>query len=265
MPGAAVRIEVGVGRLRKTTMCVTARFRWRCPIDGGPEERVSERDPHADVEEALGLRRPGRLHRDRGSGRRTPQQRGVTERFRGSEQEKLLRRRRQLRHPPSVRGFDVAGMLDRQSKATSEALDRHGMPRLEKRQRIAPSLLDDPVADALIDRTDRPHGEQLEGIHVGQSAQPDLRKPGEDVRFVMITQPEHQQHGIGVDPPPDERQGLRRRTIQPLRVVHEADERLELRGVRQEPEDSEADEEAVGRRPRYQAERRPESIALRRW
>ena len=246
-------------------MCVTARIRWRCPIDGGPEERVAERDPHADLEEALDLRRRRRLHRDGGSGRRAPKQGGVTERFRGGEQEQLLRLRRQFRHPPPVRRFDVAGRLDRESKSTSEATDRHGMPGLEKRQRIAPGLLDDPVADAFIDRTDRPHREQLDGIRVGESAEPDLRKPGEDVGFVMVTLAEHQQHGIGVDPPPDERQGLRRRMIEPLRVVYEADERLELRGVRQEPEDGEADEEAVGRRPRYQAERRPESIALWRW
>ena len=123
------------------------------------------------------------------------------------------------------------------------------MPGFEKRQRIAAGLLDDPVADAFIDRTDRPHREQLDGLRVGESAEPDLRKPGEEVRFVMVTLAEHQQHGIGVDPPPDERQGLSRRTIQPLRVVHQADERLELRGVRQEPEHSEADVEAVGRGP----------------
>ena len=201
----------------------------------------------------------------RGSGRRAPQQCGVTERFRGSEQEKLLRLRRQLRHPPPVRGFDVAGMLDRKAKSTGEAPDRLGVPGLEKRQRITPSLLDDPVADTFIDRTDRPHGEQLEGIHVGESAEPDLRKPGEDVRFVMVTQPEHQQHGIGVDPPPDERQGLRRRVIQPLRVVNEADERLDS------PRRSTGARGQRGRRrggreaARYQAERRPESIALWRW
>jgi hypothetical protein len=165
---------------------------------------VSERDPNADIEEALGLRRRGRLHGNGGCGRRAPEQGRVTERFRSGEQEELLRLRRQHRHPPPVCCFDVAARLDRESESTSEATDRHGMPGLEKRQRIALGLLDDPVADAFIDRTDRPHREQLEGIRVGESAEPDLRKPGENVSSVMVTLAEDQQHGIGVDPPPDE-------------------------------------------------------------
>ena len=52
-------------------------------------------------------------------------------------------------------------------------------------------------------------------------------------------------------------------TVQPLRIVDDADERLVRGGGGQQAQNRETDQEAVGRRPRALSERRGQRLALR--
>jgi hypothetical protein len=65
-----------------------------------------------------------------------------------------------------------------------------------------------------------------------------------------------------VQPARDERQGQRRRSVEPLRVVDQADQRLVAPGIGQETQHRQADEEPVGRRTGLQTERRRERLTL---
>ena len=60
-----------------------------------------------------------------------------------------------------------------------------------------------------------------------------------------------------------ERERLRRGPIQPLRIVHDADERALPGHLRQQAQDGQADREAIRSVPAPQAERGPERVVLR--
>ena len=68
---------------------------------------------------------------------------------------------------------------------------------------------------------------------------------------------------LGQQPARHERQRLRRRAVQPLGVVDQADQRLLAPDLGQQPEQRQADQEAIRRRARAQAERGAQRVALR--
>ena len=61
----------------------------------------------------------------------------------------------------------------------------------------------------------------------------------------------------------DEREDLRRGAIEPLLVIHQADQRPLLGHLGEQAQDGQGDEEAIRRRPGTDAERGPQRIALR--
>ena len=61
----------------------------------------------------------------------------------------------------------------------------------------------------------------------------------------------------------NEGQDLRRRQIKPLLVVHQAQQRPFVGDVREQAQNCQRDEKPVRRRPRADAERRPQGVALR--
>jgi len=60
----------------------------------------------------------------------------------------------------------------------------------------------------------------------------------------------------------DEREGQRRGLIQPLRVVHDAQQGTFLGRLGHQAEHGEADQETIRRRPRGQTEHRPQRVTL---
>jgi hypothetical protein len=76
---------------------------------------------------------------------------------------------------------------------------------------------------------------------------------------------EDQADGIGCQPAGHEDQGLRRRAIQPLLVIYQADQRPLPGYLRQQAQDGQAHQEPVRRRAGAEAERGLQRIPLRRW
>jgi hypothetical protein len=68
---------------------------------------------------------------------------------------------------------------------------------------------------------------------------------------------EHEPHRLGQQAAGDEAERQRRGLVQPLRVVDDAQKGTFLRGLGQQAEHGEADQEPIRRRPRGQAEDRP--------
>jgi hypothetical protein len=80
---------------------------------------------------------------------------------------------------------------------------------------------------------------------------------------VGITRPEHKCDPLGQEPSSDKRERLGGCTVEPLRIVDHAEERLPLGSFRQQAENRQSDEEWTGRNATTQAERNTERLALR--
>ena len=135
--------------------------------------------------------------------------------------------------------------------------------QLEQRQRIAARLGHDPIAHPLVERT-RHHGlQQRLRITVGQPTDHELRQTLEMPLAGRLAHREHQPDRLRPQTARHERQRLRRRAVEPLRIVDDADQRPLLRRVRQQAQDRQADEEAIRGVALAQTERGAERLALR--
>ena len=160
----------------------------------------------------------------------------------------------------SIRSDSRLGV--RQSETTREFGVGQPMGQLQQRERVAPRLGQDSVAHPLVERTRDRRREQLSGVTGTQTAERQLRQseqrpagrpPRESRTPARPTPPQ---------PPSDEREGLRGRAIEPLRVVDHAEERALGRGLREQAEHGQPEQEAVGRRTDAQTEGRTDRILL---
>ena len=78
-----------------------------------------------------------------------------------------------------------------------------------------------------------------------------------------VAQRQHQRHPLGVHPPRYERKGLCGCRIQPLRIVHQAQQRPFLGDFGQQIQTGKPDQEAVRRVPGTQPERHTQGGLLR--
>ena len=97
--------------------------------------------------------------------------------------------------------------------------------QLQQGQRVAARLGHDPIAHALVERTGDHRREELVRIAVVQPAQGELRQPVKMPLVARLAHGEDQPHRLRAEPARDEDQRLRRGRVEPLRVVHDADER----------------------------------------
>ena len=77
-----------------------------------------------------------------------------------------------------------------------------------------------------------------------------------------LTHREHQRDRFGQQAARNERQGLRRGLIKPLRVIDQADKRLLLSHRRQQTERRQTDQQAIRRRPSTEAEDDVQRVVL---
>ena len=91
----------------------------------------------------------------------------------------------------------------------------------------------------------------------------ELREAREVPVVARLANREHDRDRLGQQPPRDERERLRGHAIEPLRVVDEAHQRPVLGCVRQQAEDSQPDQESIGRLALDQPERGPQRVGLR--
>ena len=235
------------------------------PVDRGPHERMAEAHLGAELDQARRRRRGRRAALDPERGGRLPHQQRIAHRLGRRDQEQEPRRRRQLRQPLLEALLDAAGQR-RPAVQPEPARQLGGRPaarQLQQRQRVAARLGHDPIAHPLVERT-RHHGlQQRLRITVVQPADDELRQPLEMPLAGRLAHGEDQPDRLGPQTARHERQRLRRRAVEPLRIVHDADQRPLLRHVGQQAQDRQADEEAIRRVAVAQAERRAERLALR--
>ena len=123
-------------------------------------------------------------------------------------------------------------------------------------------LGDDPVAHRLVQRSLDRRRQQRAGVAGAQPADDALGEPGPAVAPRRRAHRDDHADRLGPQPARHERHRLRRRAVEPLGVVDQADQRLLAPDLGQQPEQRQADEEAIRRRARAQAERGAQRVAL---
>ena len=133
--------------------------------------------------------------------------------------------------------------------------------QLQQRQRVAARLGDDLVADPRVQGPGERRVQQRPRVVLAQALDHELRQSRQLV--ARLARREDQADRFRLQAARDEREDLRRGAIEPLLVIHQADQRLLLGHLGEQAQDGQADEEAIRRRPGADAERRPQRIALR--
>ena len=140
---------------------------------------------------------------------------------------------------------------------------RDGQPsgKLQERQRVAPRLREYPVAHLPVDGEPHRRAQQCASVAVQQPAHLELRQVPQ--LLAGHARREHEPHRLGQQAAGHEAERQRRGLVQPLRVVDDAQQGTFLRGLGQQAEHGQADQEPIRRRPRGQAEDRPQRVTLR--
>jgi len=126
-----------------------------------------------------------------------------------------------------------------------------------------PGLGDEPVADPLVEPPGDDGGQQGAGVGGAEGVDEERRQPGQVAGVAGRAERENQRDRRRREPAGHEPQHLGRRTVEPLDVVDEADERSPLGHLGQEAEHRAADQEGVRVPARGQPEGRAEGVALR--
>jgi hypothetical protein len=155
VPGAAIRIDIGIGGLRECTVDVLALLRCRPAVHRRAHERVSEPHLRAEIDQSSVGRRHGRVRPRAELGRRPPHQHRIPHRLGRSGEKQQPRRRRQRRQPLREALSDPPRQRRgiRQPEPARKLGRRAATWQLEQRQRVAARLGHDPITHPLIERT----------------------------------------------------------------------------------------------------------------
>ena len=183
VPGPPVRVGLGGGGLGQGTVHAVPVVRGGRAIGGGPDQRVRELDPPAQLQQPAVLRRARRRDVDPERPRGPIEQDRVAERLCGSREDEQLRIGREQLEAPGEALLDPPG--DRLTAGKTEPAGQTGdIPRarqLEQGQRVTVTLLDDLVADGGVQGAGHVGQQQRAGIPVTEAAYGQLREPGENV------------------------------------------------------------------------------------
>ncbi|CNF68500.1 Uncharacterised protein [Mycobacterium tuberculosis] len=220
---------------------------------------MAELDPGADDQRPclLGGVEVGRAQPQCRAG--PPQQPGVAGRVGRGEQQQEARRRGQRLQLRYQAPLDTALQRHRPGEGEPAGAERPG--QLAQRERVAARLGDQPVADPPVEDAGRREAQQLAGVGVAQPLDGQPAQPSE--RLADRAHDEHDGDPLGVEAPGGERDGARRRLVEPLRVVDDAEQRTVLRGLGEQAQHREPDEQRAGRGGLAQAECRLDRLALR--
>ncbi|MEU8141655.1 hypothetical protein [Nonomuraea sp. NPDC048901] len=184
--------------------------------------------------------------------------RGVADRLGRRDQQEQPGLRGQAVHPVQEALLDPA----RQRLGIQEAEPARQITRqLQQGQRGSPGLGHEPVADVLIDLDVRHRGQQ--GVRVFRCQACDLELRQSEQVLGPLARTEDEGDRLREEPPGDEAEDLPRGPVHPLRVVDHAEQGTLLRGVRQQAQYGQRDQEAFGRRSPSYPKDRLEGVALR--
>ncbi len=263
VPGAPVRVDLRVGRLRQRAVRLPSPL-GRCrPVDRRTHQRMAKAHPAVDLDQASRLRRLERRGRDPEPLGRPSQQRGITERLRRGDQQKTPGLRREGPRPltklSSILPDNDSAPGNPNPPASCAAVSPRGSS--SSASGFPRRLGQEPVGDPLVQPPRDDRHQQRPRIGTAKTLDHQLRHTAEQI--ARLPRREQHHHRLRHQPSRDERESLRGRPVQPLGIVHHTQDRAPLRGLRQQTQDGQADEQAIRHHPGVQPERCLKRIALR--
>ena len=261
VPGAAIRVELGIGCVRQRAVSLAPLVRLRRPVHRRAHERMTEHHCTVQRQQAFRLRGVrGRL-RDPKLLRRAPQKRRVADRFCCRQEQQPPRVAREPHQPPREALLDPGGQRQRcrQPETSGELGGRQPARELQERERIPACLGDDPLEHGLVQPRREDGLQQRPCIPAAQRLDAELREAGQSTTHV--TRRERERDPLRQQAVSHERERSGRCAVEPLRVVDHAQERLLLDGFGEEAENREPDKirarRLSGAEPEGDAERVP--------
>ena len=271
MPGPSVGIDSWIGHRCQRGVCRSPVLGRGGPVDGRTHQRMPEPHVHAELQQA-GVRGQVDVCGVQAEDVSPAEKHGrVPDRIGGREQDQPLRLLRQLTEALQVLDLDAAGQVSRVRKRepAGQFGGTQAAAELEQGKRIAVRLLDDPGPDALVERAGRDRRQQRTSRLFSQPAQPEFGQAGQVIRRGDCVgsrgrrpDREHQRDRLGKQAAPDEPEDLSRGLVEPLCVIHDAQQRLLLGRLRHQAERPEGDQEPVGVVSRGKPERDTEPVSL---
>src|SRR5438270_3987458 len=104
--------------------------------------------------------------------------------------------------------------------------------QLQQRQWVSVGLGNHPIEDPLINRAGTKRLQEFTCIGAIKTLDYKIRQSSELLRFTRVAHGKNQSYRLEVQSTGDESEDLRRRAIEPVRVIHDAQERPITGGLR---------------------------------
>ena len=218
-----------------------------------------------ELDQPCGRCRAQRIGADAESLGRAPEQGDVTGGLGRRDEQQLPRVAWKRLDAPPEAPLDPARQQGAvgQSEPSRQLARRQAARQLQQRERVAPRLGQNPVADPRVQWPADSRRQHRARVVVAEPVDEELRQAGELVRVAWLADGEHHGDPLGQQSPRDERQCLPGGSVEPLRIVDHARERTLLGRVGQQAQDRERDQEAIRRPALLEPERLPQRRALR--
>jgi len=248
MPGATVGMLLALERGGERLVDGLPLAERRPPVHRRAHQRMVEPDASlGEAHQPSRLRRPERRRAGPERPRRAEDDRRIAGLL-GRRQQQRLGRHRQAADTSEEYPLDAGAHRQRVGKrrASGELVGGQRRRQLEQREWVALGGLDQAVTHVRPQPGRGSFGQQRAGGVSVQAREAKLLDAGGGERVdVVVAGGKQQHHPLGLEPPGGEGERVGRRLVQPLRIVHQADQRPLLGDLGEQAERAHRDQEAV--------------------
>ena len=222
MPGTAVRVGLRIRRCRESPVDLGPLDGARGLVDRGANEGMAEGNAWPESDQPARLRREGRRLRDSEGRGGAPDEVRVPRRFARGDEDQEARVARKGSNSPLEALLDpgVHGSCPRHAKAARQLGRCQAAWQLHQGQWIAARLDDEPLEHLVVQRGGQDGLEEGARVAMAERFDMDLGQPPE--RLAQLARGEQDRNPLDREPASGEPEGLRRRAIEPVGVVDDA-------------------------------------------
>ena len=233
-----------------------------------PDQRVSESDGDAELDESGSLRRVAGQIRDAELFAGCPNQGDVARGVRCRHQQPQLRFGSQRTHLLQIEGFEAA--TDRHRHVGQARLDQplhtELVRQVDQSQRVAAGRAGDLGRHGRVDGCRQRGGQQRDGRFDGKAEDAQSRHPGQlGPEMVCVAGREDHCGCLCLKPAGHERQGVQRFGVEQVRIIDDTHHGPFLTRSREQAQHPQPDQEPIRWRPLGRTGRNPQRAPLPRW
>jgi hypothetical protein len=262
VPGAPVGIAIRVGGFREGAVDLAPLFQTSRSVHRRANEWMPEHQSGRQRQPLLRLKGLRSGLGDPEPLGRSPYERRISHGVGRSQEQQAPSVVWKPRQPSRVALLDAGGQGHRGRQAKSARELRRAQParQLQQGQRIPVRLGDDPLQHAFVQSSWQDRLEQRPRMTMTQRRHVKLRQTGE--RVAQLSRREHERDLLRKEPARHKGDGSLRRTVEPLRVIDQAQERLLLGGLGKQAQDRQPHQETIRRWPSTEPERDAQRVVL---